>query len=255
MSTGIQYLLVTAAGVGGSTLFGYILGYFIKDVPHKVNDTILGLCAGIMMAAAIMGLIVPAMDSYGGFPGKIIPIAGVFIGALFLTFIDRFTPHLHRLAGLDNEAHANDRHLDRILLFVLAIAIHKFPEGMSAGVGFAGGGAPELLGSAVSVAIGISIQNIPEGMVIVSPLLLAGVSRRRTLVIALAISALEVAGVFTGYLLGSISEFFLPFMLAFSGGAMLYVVSDEMIPESHAHGYQKPATFALIAGFIFMLLI
>ncbi len=255
MSTDIQYLLITAAGVGGSTLFGYLLGYFIKDVPHKVNDTILGLCAGIMMAAAIMGLIVPAIDSYAGFPGKLIPIAGVFVGALFLTFIDRFTPHLHRLAGLDNEAHANDRHLDRILLFVLAIAIHKFPEGMSAGVGFAGGEAPELLGSAVSVAIGISIQNIPEGMVIVSPLLLAGVSRGRTLVIALAITALEVAGVFTGYLLGSISEFFLPFMLAFSGGAMLYVVSDEMIPESHAHGYQKSATFALIAGFIFMLLI
>ena len=105
------------------------------------------------------------------------------------------------------------------------------------------------------MAIAISLQNVPEGMVIISPLLLAGVSHVRAGIIAFAIGMLEVLGVFTGYFLGSLSVVVLPLMLALAGGAMLYVVSDEMIPESHAHGYQKQATYALIAGFVLMLLI
>jgi ZIP family zinc transporter len=105
------------------------------------------------------------------------------------------------------------------------------------------------------IAGGIALQNIPEGMVIISPLLVAGVSRIRTFAIAIAIGILEVAGVFTGYYLGGISEHFLPFMLALSGGAMLYVVSDEMIPESHTHGYEKAATYALLSGFIIMMML
>lgn len=142
-------------------------------------------------------------------------------------------------------------HLNRVLLFVMAIAIHKFPEGMAAGVGFGG----ETTGDPISVALAISLQNVPEGMVVISPLLLAGVSRLRTLAIAIAIGLLEVVGVYFGYTLGSISMSVLPFMLALSGGAMLYVVSDEMIPESHAHGFEKEATYALLAGFVLMLII
>ena len=127
----------------------------------------------------------------------------------------------------------------------MAIALHKLPEGIAAGVGF---NAAES-SAAWAVTVGIAIQNIPEGMVVIAPLLIAGVSTARTFIIALAIAMLEIVGVFIGYGIGAISEFMLPVMLAMAGGAMLYVVSDEMIPETHAHGYEKIATFALILGF------
>ena len=138
-----------------------------------------------------------------------------------------------------------------MLLFVLAIAIHKLPEGIAAGVGFNSADT----GGAQAVALGIAIQNIPEGMVIVAPLLLCGVSRLRTLLISVAIGLLEVAGTWIGYAAGAVSAAALPFMLALAGGAMLYVVSDEMIPETHAHGFQKQSTYALLAGFMTLLLL
>lgn len=137
------------------------------------------------------------------------------------------------------------------MLFVMAIALHKLPEGIAAGVGFNA----EDISDAWTVTFGIALQNIPEGMVIISPLLLAGVSKMRTLIISLAIAMLEVVGVWIGYAAGAISEKFLPIMLAFAGGAMLYVVSDEMIPETHAHGYQKQATYALLIGFMTLMFI
>ena len=105
-----------------------------------------------------------------------------------------------------------------------------------------------------SVSMGIALQNIPEGMVIIAPLLMAGVSRLRTFLIAIGIGLIEVIGALLGYGLGESSEFFLPFLLAFAGGAMLYVTSDEMIPESHTHGYQKNATYALLLGYVTLLL-
>jgi len=240
---------LTAIGVGGSTLIGSLMGFFVKNVSHRTNDIIIGLCAGIMLSAAVLGLLVPAFNMAAT---KIwLPSVGVFAGALLLNILDLVTPHLHHITGIDQEEHRNNKHLNRVLLFVMAIAIHKFPEGMAAGVGFGG----ETSGNPFSVALAISLQNVPEGMVIISPLLLAGVSRMRTLLIAIVIGLLEVFGVYFGYTLGSLSMNILPFMLALSGGAMLYVVSDEMIPESHAHGYQKEATYALLAGFVLMLLI
>lgn len=228
-----------------------VLGYFVKNVSHKANDTIIGLCAGIMLAAAMLGLLIPAFDMSSEWSEIWVPCTGVIAGVLLLNLLDTLTPHLHHITGVEQEQHRDSGHLDRVLLFVMAIALHKFPEGMAAGVGF-GGGTTE---GAISVAIAISLQNVPEAMVIISPLLLAGVSHLRTFAIASAIGLLEVVGVFTGYFLGSISTVVLPFMLALAGGAMLYVVSDEMIPESHAHGHQKPATYALLAGCVLMLLI
>ncbi len=242
-------ILLTAIGVGGSTLLGSLLGYFFKNVSHRTNDTIIGFCAGVMLSASILGLLVPSFEDISS-TWLWVPIIGVFAGAALLNLLDLVTPHLHSLTGLDQETHQNNAHLNRVLLFVLAIAIHKLPEGIAAGVGFGG----ENINNAINVAFAISLQNIPEAMVIISPLLLAGISKIRTLCIALGIGLLEVIGVFMGYYMGGISAGLLPFMLAFSGGAMLYVVSDEMIPESHTHGYQKRATYALLAGFLLMLL-
>lgn len=243
-------LLLTAIGVGGSTLLGSLLGYFVKRVSHKVNDVIIGLCAGVMLSAATLGLLLPAFEQSQG-NLRWVPIVGVVAGVALLNVLDLVTPHLHHLTGIDRETHRNNQRLNRVLLFTLAIALHKFPEGMAAGVGFSGSDIED----ASRVAFAISLQNVPESMVIISPLLLAGISHLRTFLIALSIGLLQVAGVLTGYSLGALSEQMLPFMLALSGGAMLYVVSDEMIPESHAHGYEKQATYALITGFMLMMLL
>jgi len=239
---------ISAAGLSLATIFGSLLGFAIKELPHKWNDAVLGFCAGIMLAASTLGLIVPAADM-AGLPKWWLVVLGVVIGMLFLNLLDLVTPHLHKITGIEPEVHANNSRIDRILLFVMAIALHKLPEGIATGVGF---NAEEISG-AWAVTVGIAIQNIPEGMVVVAPLLLAGVSRMRAFVISLAIAMLEVVGVWIGYGIGAISDVLLPVMLAFAGGAMLYVVSDEMIPETHSHGYQKIATYALILGFVTML--
>ena len=246
----MQQLLISAIGLCGATLLGSVLGFFIKNLPHKLNDTILGYCAGIMLAASTIGLIVPAFEQASDSMPWWVIVGGVMLGAIFLNIIDFFTPHMHTLTGWDSEEHINNASLNRVMLFILAIAIHKFPEGMAAGVSMNG---TEF--SSWSVTIGIAFHNIPEGMVIIAPLLLAGVSHTRTLLISLAIGLLEVVGVLVGYGLGTISTSLLPVMLGFAGGAMLYVTSDEMIPETHAHGYQKQATYALLLGFMSMLLL
>ena len=172
-------------------------------------------------------------------------------GAAFLNVLDLLTPHLHHITGLDPERHASGTSLSRVMLFVMAIALHKLPEGIAAGVSMAGAEEAASWG----VTLGLSLQNIPEGMVIIAPLLVAGVSVLRTFFIALAIGLLEVVGVWLGFALGTVSAAMLPVMLGFAGGAMLYVTSDEMIPETHAHGYQKQATYALLLGFMTLLLL
>ena len=245
----MQQIWISAAGLCGASILGSILGFGIKNIPHKWNDIIMGFCAGMMLAAAIIGLILPAADSVEG-AGLWLIVAGVATGVAFLNLIDFFTPHLHQLSGLDPETHRQNASINRVLLFVLAIAIHKLPEGIAAGVGF---NAPDA-DNAWTVTWGIALQNIPEGMVVITPLLLCGVKPLRTFVIALVIALLEVVGVWLGYALGAVSEMLLPVMLAFAGGTMLYVVSDEMIPETHAHGYQKSATYALLAGFLSLML-
>jgi len=238
---------ISAAGLCGATIIGSIIGFFIKELPHKWNDTVLGYCAGIMLAASTIGLIVPAFDMTSNWWWVVI---GVMIGALFLNVLDLITPHLHTITGLDPEEHKTNATLNHVLLFVMAIALHKLPEGMAAGVSLCStDGTTDW-----SVSFGIALQNIPEGMVIITPLILAGVSTLRTFIISISIGLLEIIGVFIGYALGAASETFLPIMLGFAGGAMLYVTSDEMIPETHAHGYQKQATYALLLGFMTLVL-
>ncbi len=241
---------ISAAGLAGATIIGSLLGYVVKELPHKWNDTILGYSAGIMLAASTLGLIVPALDMTVGTAAWLV-VAGVMAGALFLNVLDLITPHLHHITGLDPEEHRNNATLNHILLFVMAIALHKLPEGIAAGVSMADATAGE---ASLMVSLGIALQNVPEGMVIIAPLLLAGVTKVRTFVISLAIGLLEVIGVWIGFALGSVSETFLPVMLGFAGGAMLYVTSDEIIPETHAHGYQKQATYALLLGFLTLAL-
>lgn len=241
---------ISAAGLSLATIIGSLLGFGIKNLPHKWNDCVLGYCAGVMLAASTLGLLVPSVEMAGSSLWWL-SVVGVICGALFLNVLDLVTPHLHKLTGLEPESHSNNASVDKVLLFVMAIAIHKLPEGMATGIGFNA----EDVSNAWSVTVGIALQNIPEGMVVITPLMIAGVSKVRTFIISLVIALLEIVGVWLGYGVGAISSYLLPAMLAFAGGAMLYVVSDEMIPETHAHGYQKMATYALLAGFMTMVLL
>ncbi len=247
----MNVVLLTALGVGGATLFGSAIGFIFKKISHKFSDIILSFAAGIMLAAAIIGLIIPSIEhgmTHGKVYGILIPVAGIFAGALCLNLIDKLVPHLHKLVGPDDEKH-NNANLSKVLLFVTAIAIHNLPEGIAAGVGFGSGDTAQ----ALLISGGIALQNIPEGMVIIAPMLAAGVSPKKTFISALITGLVEVVGTFIGYFAVSVSVAILPFALSFAGGTMLYVVSDEMIPETHAHGSQRGATYALLAGFCVML--
>lgn len=244
----MELVLLTAAGVGGATVIGAVIGFIFKKLSHRFSDIVLSFAAGVMLAAAVLGLILPSVE-YGGKYGLITTVAGIFAGALCLNLADKLIPHLHRFTGSDSEEHHNSN-LSKVMLFVLAIAIHNLPEGIAAGVGFGSGNTNQ----ALLIAGGIALQNIPEGMVIIGPMLAAGVKPSKTFIIAMLTGVVEVVGTMAGYFAVSISSAILPFALAFAGGTMLYVISDEMIPETHAHGSQRGATYALLAGFCVMLI-
>ncbi|MBQ8576676.1 MAG: ZIP family metal transporter [Clostridia bacterium] len=249
----MEMVLLTALGVGGATVLGAVIGFLFKGISHRFSDIVLSFAAGVMLSAAVLGLVLPAVDyAGGGFGGVLVTVAGIFAGALCLNLIDKIVPHLHKLIGSadgdDIEAHP-DSGLSKVLLFVTAIAIHNLPEGIAAGVGFGAGDASQ----ALLIAGGIALQNVPEGMVIISPMLASGVKSGKTFLIAAATGLFEVVGTLIGFFAVSLSNAILPFALAFAGGTMLYVISDEMIPETHAHGSERGATYALLIGFCFML--
>ena len=246
----MELVLLTALGVGGATVVGALIGFLFKGISHKFSDIVLAFAAGIMLAAAVLGLIVPSLE-YGGKYGIVITVIGIFVGALCLSFIDKLVPHLHKLGAAESEEMHPERSekINKILLFVIAIGIHNLPEGIAAGVGFGAGNVSD----ALLIAGGIALQNIPEGMVIISPMLLAGIPPKRTFLYAALTGAVEVVGTFIGYFAVSIASAILPFALAFAGGTMLYVISDEMIPETHAHGVERGATYSLLIGFCMML--
>ena len=244
----MQQVILTALGIGGATVLGSLIGFAVKRIPHRFNDIILSFAAGVMLAASVLGLILPAVET-GGRHGALIAGAGILCGAFFLNFIDRLVPHMHNIAGIGREGERDVEQLNKILLFVMAIGIHNLPEGIAAGVSFGTGNTTD----AFTVAAGIALQNVPEGMIIIAPMLAAGISRSRTFLIALATGLIEVVGTLFGYFAVQVASFLLPFMLAFAGGTMLYVISHDMIPETHSHGYERGATYALLVGFIVML--
>ncbi len=258
----MRIVLLSAIGVGGATIAGAVLGFVFKRISHRFSDIVLAFAAGVMLAAAVLGLLVPSVD-YGlelvGDPSALstkalailMTVSGIFAGALCLNLADRLVPHLHKIAGVEPESHpSNGQNVGRVLLFVMAIAIHNLPEGIAAGVGFGSDNTTE----ALLIAGGIALQNIPEGMVIIGPMLSAGIKPGKTFFIALCTGLVEVAGTLIGYASVSISAVVLPFALAFAGGTMLYIISDEMIPETHAHGSERGATYALLVGFCVMLI-
>ncbi len=244
---GIVWL--TALGVGGATVAGAIFGFCFRKIPLRLNDAMTAFAAGVMLTAALFGLVAPALEG-AGILQELTVAAGIGLGALALSATDGVLPHLHGFFGKSHCSLEEKENLNHVLLFVLAMGIHNLPEGIAAGVSFGTGSTA----NALSVALGIAIQNIPEGMVIIPPMLGAGIPPGRAFFIALCTGLAEVFGTLIGYFAIEIASVLLPFILAFAGGTMIYVICHEMIPQTHAHGYEKTATYLFTAGVCIMLL-
>lgn len=238
--------LLASLLAGLATVIGGLPILFWKQGPGRAMDVMLGFAAGVMLAAAVFCLIVPALDgdnNYGG--GLPITVIGILAGALFLHGADRLVPHEHLVFRNSVDTVA----ARRVWLFVLAIAIHNFPEGLAVGLGFAGGD----IGRGTALAIGVGLQNIPEGLAVAAPLLMVGYSRSQALLIAMLSGLIEPIGALLGVSLAVVFQAILPFGLAFAAGAMIFVVVDEVISETHRRGVGRFASGALMAGFVIMM--
>jgi len=230
-------VILAALAIGGSTLLGTGCGFLLGKVSDEMNLGSVAFAAGVMLSAAAFGLFVPAMEMAGGGLWLLV-VLGAVCGVLFLKGIAL----LSRKIGSGGALSAHPE-----LMFVIAIAVHKFPEGMAGGVGIPGinGGASWL------VAAGIALQNLPEGAVMIPPMIAAGVKKRCAAAVALITGLLNAAGVFAGALWGSLSGGVLPFALSFAGGAMLDVIVSQMIPQISSENYRR-GNYILMAGFLLM---
>lgn len=242
----MSIVFLTALGVGGATVFGAVIGYLFKSFSLKAKDFVLSFAAGVMLSSSVIGLILPSLE-YGGRLSALVTVIGIFSGALCIKLLSSIIPRL--LKGESNYS-AERVTLHRVLVFVSAIAIHNLPEGIAAGVGFGTGNNAD----ALFIAFGIALQNVPEGMVIIPPMLACGVSPFKAFLTAVFTGLIEVLGTFIGYFAVSFSGAVLPFALSFAGGTMIYVICDEMIPETKAEN-SPFVTFALVFGFCLILLI
>ena len=234
---------VASLVAGLATGAGALPVLFTKKVSDRLLDVMLGFSAGVMLAATSFSLIVPAIDLSNPW----VALFGIILGALVLHLVDRFVPHFHPRLGAEGPS----SNLPRVWLFVFAITIHNFPEGLAVGVSFGTGN----VAAGLVVATAIGLQNMPEGLAVALPLLREGYSRRRSLWYGTLTGLVEPLGGLLGVALVSIFHPILPWALAFAAGAMLFVVSDEMIPESHRKGFEREATFGLVAGFAVMMLL
>jgi ZIP family zinc transporter len=259
---------VIQALVGGviialMNLFGALLVLVWRNPSERALDGMLGFAAGVMLAAAFTSLIIPGIEEYSG--GNPIPtLVGVGLGALFLDRADKLVPHAHYLLTGNRRTDAaepseslpvTDERLTGVVLFILAITLHNMPEGLAVGVGFgAAGGDPAQLGSALSLMLAIGLQNIPEGLAVSVAAINAGLDRRLYAAIAgIRAGVVEIPLAVLGAVAVTTIEPLLPYAMGFAAGAMLFVISDEIIPETHRSGYERVATLGLMAGVIIML--
>ena len=227
-----------SSGIGAQpTLFTIRIG-------DKLLDGLLGFAAGVMLAATAFSLLVPSIETGGVW----VTVAGLLLGAGFVALMDRIVPHIHFISGPEGPASPT---LKRITLLILAITIHNFPEGMAVGVGFGSGD----FNAGVALAVAIGLQNMPEGLAVALPLIREGFSRRKAIFYALLSGLVEPIGGFLGAAVVSVAAPLLPWGLSFAAGAMLYVVSEEMIPETHRKGFAKVGTTGLIIGFVVMMVL
>jgi len=243
----IGFIASLAAGL--ATGVGALPVLCFREISQRVQDIMMGFGAGVMLAATSFSLILPAVDASGGTTASAFIVAGgMAIGALFLFLSDKYSPHEHFIKGPEG---ADAKNLKRVWLFVIAITLHNFPEGLAVGVGFGGGD----INNGITLAIGIGLQNMPEGLVVALALLVERYSVGRALTIALMTGLVEPIGGVIGAGIVTVAQPLLPWGLAFAAGAMLFVISDEIIPESHRKGFEKEATFGVMVGFIVMMIL
>jgi len=250
--------IVTLA-IGGSLAAGLMTAIgaagvgFVRQLSERLEDGLLSFAAGIMLAASFFSLLLPAIgygeQQFGGrFVAVLVVIVGFLAGAITLSYLHRHMPHEHFHGGVEGP----DSHkLKRIWLFVLAITLHNFPEGMAVGAGFAGGD----LDNGTTLATGIGIQNIPEGLAVAISLIAIGYGRMKAFLVGALTGLVEPIGGLVGGAAVAFSGPLMPLALAFAAGAMLFVISDEIIPETHRRGFESVATFALLTGFALMMLL
>lgn len=228
-----------------------------RELPARLQKSLLGFASGVMVAASVWSLLIPAIDAETDKgPWAVVPAAvGFLLGILFLLAIDELTPHLH--VGADSPEGPRSR-LSRTAMLALAVTIHNLPEGMAVGVLLAGaaqGTAGLSIGTAIAVSLGIAIQNIPEGAIISMPMRAAGNSRWKSFVIGSLSGVVEPIGGLLVILLATWLTPILPYMLAFAAGAMLYVVVEELIPEASQGTHSNLSTIGFAVGFVLMMVL
>lgn len=246
--------VVASAAASLGTGMGALPVLAIQRIAARTQDLLMSTAAGIMLAATAFSLVVPGIEEgTRRFGTEVAGTAAVGLsmiaGAAIILFIHKHLPHEHLVKGRDTDA---DPHgLRRVWLFVIAITLHNFPEGLSVGVGFGGGN----VGNGIALTTAIFIQNMPEGFVVALALLGQGYGRLHAVGIGCATGLVETVGGFVGAAAISLADAVLPFGLGFAAGAMLFVVSHEIIPETHRNGYEVLATFGVLAGFVAMLML
>lgn len=236
------YVLITALGIAVCSFGGALIGFLFENIPSRLEDSLTGCAAGIMLSAAVLGLVVPSVE-FSGTHSLYIPSLGILCGAAFLSLVGSLASRM--MKGADGKV------LSRTVLFVTAIAVHHLPEGIAAGVSFGTGD----ISDAITVTTGIAFQNVPEGMIIIPPLLAAGAGRKKAALIAVISGLVEVIGVFFGYFAIKLSTAILPFALSFAAGTMLFVIADDMVPQTHERQNGRLATYFLLLGFCLMLVL
>lgn len=234
---------------GLMTALGAVPVFFTKNVSQKLLDVMLGFAAGIMLSATCFSLVMPSIEYGGGdFKAVMITSAGIILGAFIIDMIDKFSPHEH---VIDKRREGVSSSLSQIWLFIIAITIHNFPEGMATGVGFG----TENIGDGLALALGIGIQNMPEGLAVALSLMREKYSVRYAFIVAALTGLVEPVGAVLGFGLVNIFKPVLPVVLASAAGAMLFVICDEIIPETHSKGYEREATYGIIFGFVIMMVL
>ena len=234
---------------GLMTALGAVPVFFTKNVSQKLLDVMLGFAAGIMLSATCFSLVMPSIEYGGGdFKAVMITTDGIVLGAFIIDMIDKFSPHEHLI---DKRREGVSSSLSQIWLFIIAITIHNFPEGMATGVGFG----TENIGDGLALALGIGIQNMPEGLAVALSLMREKYSVRYAFIVAALTGLVEPVGAVLGFGLVNIFKPVLPVVLASAAGAMLFVICDEIIPETHSKGYEREATYGIIFGFVIMMVL
>lgn len=250
----MAYFLILVIPFLGTTLGSFCVFFLKKGINHKLERLLLGFASGVMIAASIWSLLIPAINLNEGYKSWLIPSIGFMIGILFLLLLDTLIPHIH----LDKkEEGIKNVKIKKTTMLILAVVLHNIPEGMAVGsmvVGFMSGGAISML-SAISLSIGIAIQNIPEGAIVSMPLLEEGVSKPKAFFLGMLSGIVEPIFGGLAILISSILGNILPYVLSFAAGAMIYVVVEELIPETNEQEHSNLGVLGLSFGFVIMMIL